>query len=83
MLRTRAVVGVAGELLVTAGVIVLLFVVWQLGWVAVVEGRRQQGTVQALERDFTGSAQAPARLRTPAPRAPARRRRARRRRHRA
>lgn len=50
--RSLAAAGVVGELLLTAGVVVLLFVVWQLGVSAVVDGRAQAGTVQALERGF-------------------------------
>ncbi|GAA1881787.1 class E sortase [Lapillicoccus jejuensis] len=49
------VAGVAGELLLTAGVVVLLFVVWQLAFTAVVDGRAQAGTVQALERGFAAA----------------------------
>lgn len=48
----RAVVGVVGELMITAGVIVLLFVVWQLGVVAVVTNRAQADTVAGLEGQF-------------------------------
>ncbi len=52
MRAVRAVVGGVGELFVTAGVILLLFVVWQLGYVAIVEGNKQAGVVSALEQDF-------------------------------
>ncbi|MGI8718431.1 MAG: class E sortase [Lapillicoccus sp.] len=48
----RSFVGVLGEIFVTAGVVLILFVVWQLGFVALVEGNRQAGTVQALEKQF-------------------------------
>lgn len=49
---TRRVVGGLGELLITAGVLVLLFVVWQLWWTDVVADRRQAQVVQALVQDF-------------------------------
>lgn len=55
MRAVRAVVGGLGELLVTAGVVLILFVVWQLGYVAVVDGNKQAGVVSALERDFSGT----------------------------
>lgn len=54
MRAVRAVVGVLGELLITVGVLFLLFVVWQLGYVAVVDGQQQAGVVSALEQDFGG-----------------------------
>ena len=55
MRAVRAVVGALGELCVTAGVVLLLFVVWQLGYVAVVDGNTQAGVVSALEQDFGGA----------------------------
>ncbi len=51
--------GVVGELFITAGVLLILFVVWQLGYVAVVEGHAQSNTVSALEKDFGGGAAHP------------------------
>ncbi len=45
----RATLGVIGELLVTAGVVVLLFVVWQVGYSSLIEGRAQAGVVAELE----------------------------------
>ena len=53
MRAVRAVVGGLGELFVTAGVVLLLFVVWQLGYVGVVDGNKQAGVVSALEQDFS------------------------------
>ena len=47
-------VGLAGDVLVTAGVVLLLFVGWQLWWTDVTANRVQQGTVQALQHDFAG-----------------------------
>ncbi len=55
----RGALGVVGEVCVTAGVVVLLFVVWQLGFVELVQGRQQQGSVSALEQDFGGGPAAP------------------------
>lgn len=59
MRAVRAVVGVVGELLITAGVLVLLFVVWEIGWQGYVEGRAQQDRVAALERSFDTAPPAP------------------------
>lgn len=50
----RTLVGVAGELAITVGVLLLLFVVWELGFVAVVDSRSQAGDVSALEQQFGG-----------------------------
>ena len=52
MKALRWVLGVTGDLLVTAGVLLLLFVGWQLWWTDVTANRVQQGTVHALTRDF-------------------------------
>lgn len=48
-----------GELLMTLGVLVLLFVVWQLFWTDVVSDRAQARTVTSLEREFTEAARTP------------------------
>ncbi len=48
----RGVVGVVGELAITAGVLLLLFVAWELGFVAVTTNRAQAATVESLERQF-------------------------------
>ncbi|GAB3594169.1 class E sortase [Angustibacter peucedani] len=42
-----------GELLITLGVVVLLFLAWQLWWTDVVAGRSQDQLTQQLERTFT------------------------------
>ena len=70
----RATVGVVGELLVTAGVLTLLFVVWQLYWTDVTSGRAQAATVTSLQQTWD-SAPAPdpvpsASAGTPAPATP-------------
>jgi sortase A len=57
--------GIVGDLCVTAGLLLLLFVGWQLWWTDVTANRDQSGTVQALTRDFASGATAPART-TPA-----------------
>lgn len=41
-----------GEVLVTLGLLLLLFVAWQLWWTDVTANSEQAGTVQALERVF-------------------------------
>jgi sortase A len=48
----RSVVGTLGEVLITLGLLLLLFVSWQLWWTDVSADREQAGTVQSLERDF-------------------------------
>ena len=48
--RWRAVVGGIGELFITVGVVLVLFVVWQLGYVAVVDSRAlQRGMAESLD----------------------------------
>jgi sortase A len=53
---------VVGDLLVTAGVVLLLFVGWQLWWTDVTANRVQDDTVHELTRDFArpGDPAAPA-----------------------
>lgn len=48
----RWVVGTVGELLITFGLLLLLFVAWQLWWTDVASNREQASTIQALERGF-------------------------------
>jgi sortase A len=50
----RVSVGVLGEVVMTAGVIVILFVVWQLGFEGVVQGNAQAVAVSGLEQRFDG-----------------------------
>lgn len=52
MRALRHVVGTIGELLITLGLLLLLFVAWQLWWTDVTAGREQAVAVQALERGF-------------------------------
>ena len=54
MSRGHRVVGVVGEVLITAGVLVLLFVVYQLVWTNVVADRAAQANVDALEQTWQG-----------------------------
>lgn len=56
MRAVRAVLGVVGDVLVTAGLLLLLFIGWQLWWTDLTANRDQSGTVQALERDFRSDA---------------------------
>ncbi|WP_149203398.1 class E sortase [Actinotalea subterranea] len=58
-----AVVGVLGELLVTLGVLLGLFVVWQLWWTDVVAGQRQAELVSSMDWVRSEAQPAP----TPAP----------------
>lgn len=48
----RWVVGTVGEAMITLGLLLLLFVAWQLWWTDVTANREQAVTIQALERDF-------------------------------
>ena len=63
-----AVVGVVGELLITVGVVLGLFVVWQLWWTDVHAGRVQEQIVAQLDWADPPADDAPvAQLRTDAP----------------
>lgn len=62
MRALRVVLAVLGDLLVTAGVVLLLFVAWQLWWTDVAANREQEQTVHSLTREFE---------RAPAPEVPA------------
>ena len=55
MSLVRRSVGVLGELLLTLGALVLLFVVWQLWWTDVVAGAEQEQSVVAFERSVAGA----------------------------
>jgi sortase A len=57
--RSRRVVGWSGEVLVTLGVLLLLFAAWQLWWTDVVADRAQTRIVQTLEDDFAHGAPGP------------------------
>jgi sortase A len=48
----RWVVHTLGELLITFGLLLLLFVAWQLWWTDVTANRAQASTIHALERGF-------------------------------
>jgi len=48
----RRAVGAFGEVLITLGLLLLLFVAWQLWWTDVTANREQAATIQALERGF-------------------------------
>jgi sortase A len=61
----RTTIGVVGELAITAGVVLLLFVVWQLGYVAVTTNRAQAATVESLERQFGRKTPTPSAASTP------------------
>lgn len=53
MRAVRRGIGALGEVLVTAGAVLLLFVFWQLFWTDVEAHRAQSSTATTLERDFT------------------------------
>ena len=48
----RRLVGGFGEVLITTGVLLLLFVAWQLWWTDVTANREQANTIRSLEQDF-------------------------------
>ena len=52
MKLARWTLGIVGDLLVTAGVVLLLFVAWQLWFTDVTANRTQDATVSRLTRDF-------------------------------
>ncbi|PPK93906.1 sortase A [Kineococcus xinjiangensis] len=54
----QAVASGLGEALLTLGVLVLLFVAWQLWWTDLTSGRAQQQTVEELQRAWQVSAPA-------------------------
>ena len=57
--RGGGVLGVIGELVMTLGALVLLFVVWQVGWTDVQSDKAHAATVSTLSREFA-AAPAPA-----------------------
>lgn len=61
----RGVVQVVGELLITAGVILLLFVAWQLWWTNVESDAKQSEVIKEFAQDL-GAAPAPAPTAPPA-----------------
>lgn len=50
----RLVVQVAGELLITAGLLLVLFVAWELWWTNIDANRQQQAAVGTLFQEFDG-----------------------------
>ncbi|XVX20337.1 class E sortase [Actinomycetota bacterium] len=51
----RATIRTIGELMMTLGALVLLFVVWQLWWTDVESGRVQAKTLDSLQQQFAGA----------------------------
>jgi sortase A len=50
--RRSGLVGLLGELLLTLGVLLLLFLVWQLWWTDVVADREQAGIIDGLAQEW-------------------------------
>lgn len=50
----RTMVQIVGELLITCGVILLLFVVWELWWTNIAADNAQQQAVEQFAHNFTG-----------------------------
>lgn len=66
------IVQIAGELLITAGVVLLLFVAWQLWWTNVESDAKQSETIRNFAQELGGpGAPTPAGPAEPAPSAPA------------
>ncbi|RMI14103.1 class E sortase [Cellulomonas triticagri] len=61
------VAGVLGEVLLTLGVVLALFVVWQLWWTSVVAGREADAVVDAFRQAVPAAAAAETPLRTDDP----------------
>lgn len=57
--RRVSVIGVLGELLITAGVLVLLFLVWQLWWNDAVMAGQQKSSAASQSQSWIAEAQAP------------------------
>ena len=68
--RLRAAAGVVGELCITAGALVLLFVLWQLWWTDVAAADDQREAVAAVQQTFSAPAQGTDPVPVPAPQAP-------------
>ena len=56
----RSLVQVVGEMLITAGVILLLFVAWELWWTNIAANSAQQHAVSEFSRQFQGPVVPPA-----------------------
>ncbi|MDN5899090.1 MAG: class E sortase [Brachybacterium sp.] len=50
--RGGVVIGILGELLLTLGALLLLFLIWQLWWTDVVADREQSGILAGLEQEW-------------------------------
>ncbi|WP_104111680.1 MULTISPECIES: class E sortase [unclassified Arthrobacter] len=56
----RTLIQIIGELLITCGVILLLFVVWELWWTNIEANTAQQAAVSQFAQDFQGPVTPPA-----------------------
>jgi sortase A len=65
--RPVSVLGVIGELLVTAGVLVFLFLAWQLWWNDLVMATSQSSAANQISQKFIGDALLPGASVTPTP----------------
>jgi sortase A len=63
----RGTVQVLGELLITAGIILLLFVGWQLWWTNVESDAKQSAIIKEFAQDLGAEAPSPEPTGTPAP----------------
>lgn len=65
--RGARAAGVLGELLITAGVIVALFAVWQVFWTDVTAGRAATGHIESFEESVPDSPEQPGAVQTGEP----------------
>jgi sortase A len=65
MKAARWTLGLVGDLCLTVGGLLLLFLAWQLWWTDVTAGRAQAATVHELSRDFAAADQDPGRSSPP------------------
>ncbi len=56
----RATLGVVGELMITAGLVLLLFVGWQLWWTSLTSNREQSAIASDLEKQWQVEVKKPA-----------------------
>jgi len=65
--RPVSVIGVVGEVLITGGVLVFLFIAWQLWWNDLVVAGEQSSAANQISQEWIGDAQAAGASATPTP----------------
>ena len=46
------IIGVLGELLITAGIVIALFIVWQIWWTDIEANRAQANEIEQLQQEY-------------------------------